>query len=386
MKIQDRAKRFGTESAFKVLARARQLEAQGKNIVHLEIGQPDFPTPEAACEAGIQAIRDGQTGYSPTPGLPDLRQAIAQQAGELRGIDIDPDQVMVTPGGKPVLYYAINALAGEGDEVIYPDPAFPMYPSIIAHSGATGVPLRLEESKGFRFDPDEFRRLLSPRTSLIILNSPQNPTGGVLDHATLEVIAQEAKDRDIPVLSDEIYSRILYDEKFESIASFPDMAERTIILDGFSKTYAMTGWRLGYVISSKPLAEVFERYNVNIVSCVTTFAQFGAIEALRMDQSPVDHMVAEFRKRRDFLIPALNAIPGLKCANPGGAFYAFPNVTGSGIPSAEFADRLLDEAGVATLDGGSFGPGGEGYIRISYASSMENLEEACRRIANFLKS
>ena len=385
MKIQDRARRFGTESAFKVLARARALEAKGKDVVHLEIGQPDFPTPDAACQAGIRAIQEGQTGYGPTPGLPDLRRAIAKHAGELRGMEIAPEQIIVTPGGKPVLYYVINALAGEGDEVIYPDPAFPMYPSIIAHSGATGVPLRLKESVDFRFDPDEFRRLLSPKTSLIILNSPQNPTGGVLDHETLAVIAEEAIQRDIPVLSDEIYSRILYDEEFQSIASFPGMAERTIILDGFSKTYAMTGWRLGYVIANLELTEIFERYNVNIISCVTTFAQFGAIEALRMDQSPVEEMVAEFHKRRDYLIPALNEINGLQCATPGGAFYAFPNITATGMSSRDFADRLLDEAGVATLDGGSFGAGGEGYIRISYASSMANLEEAVRRIANFLK-
>jgi aspartate/methionine/tyrosine aminotransferase len=385
MHIQPRAAAFGTESAFKILARARELEAGGRDIIHLEIGQPDFPTPAPICEAAIRALREGKTGYGPTPGLPELRRAIARAAGELRGLSFAPEQVIVTPGGKPILFYAINALAGHGDEVVYPDPCFPMYPSIIAYSGATPVPLRLREERGFRFDVEEFRRLLSPRTRLIILNSPENPTGGVLEAADLEVIAGEARARDITVLSDEIYSRILYQGRFASIASVPGAAARTIILDGFSKTYSMTGWRLGYGIATPDLIEVFERYSVNIVSCVTTFAQYGALEALAMDQAPVEAMVAEFRARRDLLVDGLNRIPGVRCVRPAGAFYAFPNVRGTGLDSRDLARRLLEEAGVATLSGDAFGPGGEGYLRLSYANSRTNLEIALRRIEEFLK-
>lgn len=384
MRIKERTTLLQNESAFKVLAKARAIEATGKNVIHLEIGQPDFPTPAPICEAAIKALREGNTGYGPTPGLPDLRQAIAEDAGRLRGIEIDPQQVILTPGGKPILFYAINSLSGAGDEVIYPDPCFPMYPSIIEYSDATGMPLQLREEKGFRFDIDEFRALLSPRTSLILINSPQNPTGGMLEQADLEAIAEEAINRDLPVLADEIYSRIIYADKFRSIASIPGMAERTIILDGFSKTYAMTGWRMGYGIVPPALADTFEKYSVNIVSCVTTFNQFGAIEALRMDQSPVTEMVAEFQARRDLLVKGLNDIPGISCVEPLGAFYAFPNISKTGRTANELADDILENAGVATLSGTAFGPGGEGYLRLSYANSRENLEEALNRIRQHL--
>ncbi len=380
MQVQTRARQLLNESAFKVLARARKLEAAGRDVIHLEIGQPDFPTPRPICDAAVQAMRDGKTGYGPTPGLPELRAAIAEHAGELRGMRFDPEQVVVTPGGKPILFYTINALAGEGDEVIYPDPCFPMYPSIIAYSGATPVPIRLREERGFRFDVDEFRELLSPRTRLVILNSPQNPTGGMLDRDDLEAIAREAVAHDVMVLADEIYSRIHYADRFDSIATCDGMKERTVILDGFSKTYAMTGWRLGYGIAPPALVDTFERYSVNIVSCVTTFSQYGALEAFRMDQAPVREMVEEFRARRDLLVAGLNDIPGIRCVEPLGAFYAFPNITGTGRTAEQLAAELLEEAGVAALSGTAFGAGGEGYIRLSYASSRENLERALERI------
>ncbi|MBI4586697.1 MAG: pyridoxal phosphate-dependent aminotransferase [Planctomycetes bacterium] len=385
MRIQERSRRFITESAFQVLARAQELEAGGREVMHLEIGQPDFPTPQPICAAAIQAIREGKTGYSPSPGLPELRRLIAADAGSRRGLEIRPEQVIVTPGGKPVLFYTINSLAGEGDEVVYPDPCFPMYPSIIAYSGARGVALRLREEKGFRFDAGEFRKLLSPRTRLVILNSPHNPTGAMLHREDFEVIAEEAKKRNFAVLSDEIYSNILYGEKFLSIASLPGMAERTVILDGFSKTYSMTGWRCGYALVPPPLAPIFDQYNVNIVSCVTTFVQYGAMEALRMDQRPVVEMVEEFRARRDLLVEGLNRLPGVRCPLPGGAFYAFPNIAGTGMSSRDLAGRLLEEAGVATLSGASFGAGGEGYLRLSYANSRSNLRKAIERIESFLR-
>ncbi len=384
--LHPRAEKLQTETAFKVLARARELEASGRDIVHLEIGQPDFPTPVPVCDAAIQAVRDGKTGYGPTPGLPELRAAIAENAGRLRGISVRPEEVVVTPGAKPILYYTINALVGEGDEVIIPDPCFPIYPSIIEHSGARVVRLPLREERGFRFDVDEFRRLLSPRTRLVLINSPQNPTGGVLDRDQLEAIATAACERDFFVLTDEVYSHIVYHGTFESIASVDGMRERTIIIDSFSKTYSMTGWRLGYGIAPVALAEIFELYSVNIVSCVTTFAQDGALRALEMDQAPVREMAEEFRARRDLVVEELNRIPGLSCELPGGAFYAFPNCSATGLDSSELARRLLDEAGVALLDGEDFGPTGRGYLRLSYASSRERLLEGCRRIREFLES
>lgn len=384
MKIHTRALRLETESAFKILARARELERSGREVVHLEIGQPDFPTPSHVVEAAARALREGKTGYGPSPGIPELRTAIAEDAGRRRGVSFDPAQVIVTPGAKPVIFYAVHSLAGEGDEVIYPDPGFPMYASVIAHSGATPVPLLLHESTGFRFDPVELRAKLTPRTRLVILNSPHNPTGGALAPDDLAVIAEEANRRDFAVLSDEIYNRFLYDGSFHSIAALPGMKERTIILDGFSKSYSMTGWRLGYAIVPPFLADGFELYNVNIVSCAATFSQHAAIEAIRGPQTCVEEMVAEFRRRRDYLVRELDGLPGFRCAPPRGAFYAFPGVAGTGLSSIELARRLLDEAGVAVLAGNSFGQGGEGYLRLSYASSMKNLEKAVEKMKGFL--
>lgn len=385
MRIHPRALRFTKESAFQVLARAREIEASGRSVIHLEIGQPDFPTPSHICEAAIRAIREGKTGYGPSLGLPELRRAIAEEAGRRRGLEFRAEQVIVTPGAKPILYYAINALAGEGDEVIYPDPGFPMYASITAYSGAKPVPLPLREEKGFRFEAREFRSLLSDRTRLLVLNSPQNPTGGILTRSDLEVVAEEARRRDLWVLSDEIYGGIQYEGEFLSIASLPGMAERTVILDGFSKSYSMTGWRMGYGILPLPLVEVFDSYSVNIVSCAVTFNQYGALAALQGTQEPVRRMVEEFRRRRDFLVEGLNRLPGVNCLLPGGAFYAFPSIKRTGLGSADLARRLLDEAGVAVLAGSAFGPAGEGYLRLSYASSLDNLKEALRRMEGFLK-
>lgn len=391
MKVQPRALAFTKESAFQVLARAREIEATGRSVVHLEIGQPDFPTPSHICDAAVAAIRDGQTGYGPSPGLPVLREAIARDAGRRRGLSFRKEQVIVTPGGKPVLYYAIHALAGAGDEVIYPDPGFPMYASIARASGATLVPLPLRHERELRFDVDDFRARVSPRTRLVILNSPGNPTGSVLAARDLEAVAEEARKRDFVVLSDEIYSRLVYAPPghvgdFLSIASLPGMAERTIVLDGFSKTYAMTGWRLGYGIVPDPLIEVFDSYNVNIVSCAATFTQLAAVAAIEGPQEPVDAMVREFRRRRDLLVAGLNRLPGVECHLPGGAFYAFPNVRGTGLSSDVLARKLLDDAGVATLSGTAFGPEGDGHLRLSYASSIENLEEALARMERLLKA
>jgi aspartate/methionine/tyrosine aminotransferase len=383
--IHPRAEKLFGESAFEVLGRARKLEAQGRDVVHLEVGQPDFPTPEHICEAAIRAIRDGHTGYGPSQGLPELREAIAEKAGELRGVELDPANVVVAPGAKALIFYAVNALAGPGDEVIYPDPGFPAYQSVVAHSGATPVPLPLREEKGFRFDIDEFRSLVTDRTRLVILNSPQNPTGGVLTLEDLEVIAEEAERRDFFVLSDEMYLHFCYDAPFETIVSVDGMLSRTILLDGFSKSYSMTGWRLGYAVLPESLISTFDLYNVNIASCACTFNQKAAVEALRGPQDCVREMVSEFRRRRDWLVAALNELPGIRCVTPGGAFYAFPNVTDTGLSSETLAARLLDEAGVATLAGNSFGPAGDGFVRLSYANSLENLERAIERFRDFLK-
>ena len=382
--LHRRARALETESAFRVLQRAQELESQGREIVHLQIGQPDFPTAPHICDAAVAALRDGQTGYGPTPGIPRLRQAIAQSAGELRGIEVDPDRVIVTPGGKPVIFYAIHSLAGSDDEVLYPDPGFPMYSSLTAHSGARGVPLPLREERDFRFDADEFRARVNDRTRLCILNSPQNPTGGVLSHEDLETIAEAAQRHDFYVLADEIYSRFLYEGRFESIAAIDGMAERTIILDGFSKTYAMTGWRLGYAIVPAALREAFEMYNVNIISCTATFNQYGAVAAIEGSQDGVDTMLQEFRRRRDFLVDALGTIPGFRCRRPGGAFYAFPNITQCGLSDQELASELLEQAGVAVLAGSSFGEAGSGFLRLSYANSLANIERGVERIREFV--
>ncbi len=382
--LHERARQLAGESAFDVLRRAQELEAAGREVVHLEIGQPDFPTPAHIRAAAARALDEGHTGYGPSQGLPELREAIAEKAGELRGLSFSPEEVVVAPGAKALLFYAINALAGPGDEVIYPDPGFPAYQSVIAHSGATPVPLPLREETGFRFDADEFRELVSDRTRLVILNSPQNPTGGVLERADLRAVAAAAVENDFRILSDEIYLHFCYDSPFETIASVEEAGERVIIIDGFSKTYSMTGWRLGYALLPPSLVKTFDLYNVNIASCACTFSQHAAVEALRGPQDSVTSMVAEFRERRDYLVEGLNRIQGISCGTPGGAFYAFANITKTGSSSAELASRLLAEAGVAVLSGASFGPCGEGYIRLSYATSMEKLRSGIERMANLL--
>lgn len=382
--LHERARRLAGDSAFDVLRRAQELEAAGREVVHLEIGQPDFPTPAHIRAAAARALDEGHTGYGPSQGLPELRDAIAEKAGELRGLSFSPEEVVVAPGAKALLFYAINALAGPGDEVIYPDPGFPAYQSVIAHSGATPVPLPLREETGFRFDADEFRGLVSDRTRLVILNSPQNPTGGVLEREDLRAVAAAAVENDFRILSDEIYLHFCYDSPFETIASVEEAGERVIIIDGFSKTYSMTGWRLGYALLPPSLVKTFDLYNVNIASCACTFSQHAAVEALRGPQDSVTSMVAEFRERRDYLVEGLNSIRGISCDTPGGAFYAFANITKTGSSSAELASRLLAEAGVAVLSGASFGPCGEGYIRLSYATSMEKLRSGIERMTNLL--
>ncbi|HRA33178.1 MAG TPA: pyridoxal phosphate-dependent aminotransferase [Thermomicrobiales bacterium] len=383
MQLAERMSRLGTESAFDVLMRARALEAQGRDIVHLEIGEPDFDTPEHVVQAGIDALQRGDTHYTPAAGTPALRQAIAGYVGQTRGVPVVPEQVVVTPGGKPVMFFVIMALAGPGDEVICPDPGFPIYASAVAFAGATPVPLTLREEDGFAVDPDALRALVNERTKLIILNSPHNPTGGVIPSAALDEIARLAVERGVPVLSDEIYSRMVYDGAFESITSRPGMAEQTVILDGFSKTYSMTGWRLGYGVMPAALAEQVTRLAVNTHSCVPGFTQVAGVAALTGSQAAVDAMVAEFRQRRDVVVAGLNAIPGVSCQVPAGAFYAFPNVSRLG-DSAAIADRLLDEGGVAVLDGGAFGAAGRGYLRLSYASSLDRLETALARMRQVL--
>lgn len=380
MRLADRMSRLGTETAFEVLARARALEARGKSVIHLEIGEPDFATPAHVVEAGVDALRAGYTHYSPSPGIGELRERIARSAGQKRGLSFTTDQVVVTPGGKPIMFFVILALAQDGDEVIYPNPGFPIYESMINFTGATPVPIPLREAKRFRLDIDELASKITPRTRLLIVNSPQNPTGSVLTRADLASIAELAVRHDLIVLSDEIYSEILYEGEHVSIATFPGMAERTIILDGFSKTYAMTGWRLGYGIMPAELAPQITRLVTNSVSCTATFVQMAGVAALEGPCDAVEGMVAEFRRRRQIIVDGLNAIPRLRCAMPAGAFYAFPYVGGTGMDCRAVADYLLNEAGVATLAGTSFGAYGEGYLRLSYANSIPNLQAALERI------
>ena len=381
MKLAQRMSRLGTETAFEVLAKAKALEAQGREIIHLEIGEPDFNTPANVVEAGIAGLRNGQTHYTPAAGVLPLRQTIADEVAKTRGIPVHPDQVVVVPGGKPIMFYAMLALCEAGDEVIYPNPGFPIYESMIRFSGATAVPIPLRMENDFGLDVAELRSLITDRTRLIILNSPANPTGGVLSSADLAQVAETALDRGIPVLSDEIYCRILYEGEFASIASVPGMAEQTIILDGFSKTYAMTGWRLGYGVMPVELARQITKLMVNSNSCTAAFTQTAGIEALSGPQESVEAMVAAFRRRRDLIVDGLNRIPGIRCLTPKGAFYVFPNIEGTGRHSQELADMLLYEAGVAALSGTCFGAYGEGFLRFSYANSEENLAKALDRIA-----
>jgi aspartate/methionine/tyrosine aminotransferase len=373
--------RLGTETAFEVLARARALETQGRHVVHLEIGEPDFDTPAHVVEAGVQALRAGHTHYTPSAGIPALRQAIAQHIGRTRDIEVLPEQVVVTPGAKPIMFYTILALLQQGDEAIYPNPGFPIYASMINFVGARPVALPLREEKGFRFDTDEFRSLVTDRTRLIILNSPHNPTGGVLTDDDLQVVADVARERNIVVLSDEVYERIRYDGRHASIAALPGMQARTVLLDGFSKTYAMTGWRLGYGVMPVDLAERVNKLMVNSNSCTAAFSQLAGIAALEGPQDDAARMVAAFRERRDMIVAGLNRISGFRCALPRGAFYVFPNVQGTGRSSKALADHLLQSAGVAVLDGGCFGRYGRGFLRISYANSIENIQLALERIA-----
>jgi aspartate aminotransferase len=380
MKLAERMHRMGVESAFDVLVRARALEAQGRSVIHLEIGEPDFPTPPHIVEAAKHALDQGWTHYGPPQGFPELREAVAESVSASRGIKVGPEHVSIVPGGKPIIFFPMLALLEPGDEVIYPNPGFPIYESMIRYLGATPVPMRLVESRGFSFDLDLLRDKLSDRTRMLVLNSPQNPTGGVIPEEDLRAIAEMVRDRDLIVLADEIYSRIYYDGPPVSIASYPGMLEKTIILDGFSKAYAMTGWRMGYGVMPVWLVEAVSKLMVNSNSCTASFTQRAGIAALRGPQDAVDAMVAEFRRRRDAICQALNRIPGFRCAIPGGAFYAFPNVEQTGVGSKELADFLLEEAGVACLNGGAFGDYGEGYIRFSYANSLENLMEAVRRI------
>jgi aspartate/methionine/tyrosine aminotransferase len=376
--------RLGTETAFEVLAKARALEAKGRDIVHLEIGEPDFDTPGSIVAAGVAALERGETHYTPSAGVIELREAIAGYLGTRRGLSVDPAQVIVTPGAKPIMFYALLALLESGDEAIYPDPGFPIYSSMIDFAGARGVPLPLREANDFAPDLDELRALVTKRTKVLVLNSPHNPTGGVLTREAVREIAGIAREHDLWVLSDEIYAELLYDGEHRSVALEQGMAERTILLDGFSKTFAMTGWRLGYGVFPRPLVEPVAKLVTNSVSCTATFVQRAGAAALSAWPPEVAKMLVEFRRRRDVVVGALNSTPGISCRTPHGAFYVFPNIRGLGLASsAEVADRLLNEAGVATLAGTCFGAAGEGYLRLSYANSLANLEKATTRIAEW---
>ena len=383
MKLAERMSRLGTETAFVVLAKAKQLEAQGKEIIHLEIGEPDFDTPRNIIDAAIDALRDGWTHYGPSAGLPELREAVADEVTRTRGVKVDPADVVITPGGKPVMFFAMLALIDSDDEVIYPNPGFPIYESVINFIGAKPVPIRLREENKFRLDVDELVSLVTPKTKMIVVNSPQNPTGSVLTKEDLRAIADVSIKNNIIVLSDEIYSRTIYDGEHRSMYSFDGMPERMIILDGYSKTYAMTGWRLGYGVMPALLAEQVAKLQTNCNSCTASFSQIAGISALKGPQTDVEAMNHEFRKRRDIVVEGLNKIKSVHCLVPDGAFYVFPNVSRAGLKSEELADRILREAGVAVLSGTSFGSFGEGFIRISYANSIENINKALGRMRDF---
>jgi aspartate aminotransferase len=378
MELANRMARLGTESAFEVLARARALEEQGRKVIHLEIGEPDFDTPAHITEAAHQALRDGFTHYTPAAGIPELREAVAGFFARTRGVEVSPDRAVVTPGAKPVMLYTILALCQEGDEVLYPDPGFPMYESLTAFSGARPVPVPLREDRAFRMDPDEVASLLTDRTRVVILNSPHNPCGSSLSPEDVHRLAEVLDGRDVYVLSDEMYWAIRYEGEHESIARL--MPDRTVLLDGCSKTFAMTGWRLGFAAIPEGLVEPVTRLIINSVSCTAAFVQKATIAALEGPWEPVQEMVDEFRKRRDLIVEGLNRIEGISCVEPTGAFYAFPNVTSVGRPAKEVATELLERAGVACLWGTAFGPEGEGFLRISYANSIENIRDALEAI------
>ena len=385
MRLAQRMNRLGTETAFEVLARARLLEAEGMNVIHLEIGEPDFDSPSNIVEAGKTALDDGFTHYGPSPGFPELRDRIAKEIRDTRGLHVVGDNVVVTPGGKPIMFFLIMALVDEGDEVLYPNPGFPIYESMIDFMGGVPIPMQLYESRDFNIDIDEVERSITSRTKLMIVNSPNNPCGSVIDRDDLERLAQLAVKHDIAVLSDEIYSGFLYEGEHHSISTFPDMRERTIVLDGFSKSYAMTGWRIGYGVMPIELVEPISRLVTNSVSCTAGFTQMAALEALNGARDDVHSMVAEFKKRRSIIVDGLNSIKGIRCPLPKGAFYAFPNVEETGMSSRRFADELLTEAGVACLSGESFGEFGEGFVRFSFANSAENIETALDRIEGFVR-
>jgi aspartate/methionine/tyrosine aminotransferase len=372
--------RLGTETAFEVLVKARALEAKGRDIVHLEIGEPDFDTPANIVEAAVGALHNGYTHYGPSAGMPELRQAIADDVSRSRGIQVKPEEVVVVPGGKPIIFYTMLALVEEGDEVIYPNPGFPIYESMINFLGAKAVPIPLREEREFRLDVNELKSLITDRTKLIIINSPQNPTGGVLTRADIQDLAAAIGDRDIMVLSDEIYGRLLFEGEHVSIASMPDFQDRTIILDGFSKTYAMTGWRMGYGVMRADLATHMARLMTNSNSCTASFTQKAGVEAVCGNQDSVTKMNEEFRRRRDYFAERINKIKGFRCNVPKGAFYMFPNIQGTGWKSKLLADTLLEEAGVAALSGTAFGAHGEGFLRFSIANSIENIAKALDRV------
>ena len=385
-RLAQRMGNLGTETAFVVLAKARELERQGRSIIHLEIGEPDFDTPAHIIDEAVRALRSGVTHYGPAGGLPEAREAIARYVSETRGVKVGPERVVITPGAKPIMFFGIIALVDEGDEVIYPNPGFPIYESAIRFFGGCPIPIPLREENDFRLDVEELMSLVTDRTKLIIINSPQNPTGGILTRADLEAVGRLAVDRGIYVLADEIYSRIVYDSEFESILhAVPEALDQVILLDGMSKTFAMTGWRLGWGVMAPDLAAAVERLQTNSTSCTATFSQKVIGPALFGPQEPVESMLSEFKKRRDLIVGGLNRIQGMTCRQPSGAFYVFPNITAWGLTSKLAADRLLQEAGVAALGGTAFGQMGEGYLRLSYANSIENIEQALARIERWVK-
>ena len=380
MQLADRMARLGTESAFEVLARARALEAQGRKIIHLEIGEPDFDTPEHIRQAAIEALQAGHTHYVPAPGIMELREAVADFLSRTGRMETTAGRVIVTPGAKPIMWYLIFALCQEGDEVLYPNPGYPMYESISAFAGAIPVPVPLREENDFRMDPEELGSLVTERTKLLILSSPHNPCGSALTRADLEAVAEVAERHDLIVLSDEVYWAMNYEGEHASIVDVDGMAERTVLLDGWSKTFAMTGWRLGFGVFPERLVEPATKLVINTVSCTAAFSQHAAIAALTGPWEPIEEMVAEFRRRRGVIVDGLNAIPGISCVQPGGAFYVFPNVRGLGPSSKELEASIMDRAGVACLSGTAFGGFGEGYLRLSYANSVDNIRGALEAI------
>ncbi len=382
--LAERMKRLGTETAFEVLARAKAMEAKGREVIHLEIGEPDFDTPRNIVDAAIKALNEGFTHYGPSAGMPDVRKTFAEFITKDRGVEVGPENIVVTPGAKPILFFSILALCGKGDEVIYPNPGFPIYESVINFVGAKPVPVPLREEKAFSFDLEEMRGLVNDKTKLMIINSPQNPTGGVLTPEDMKGIAELADKHDAWILSDEVYSKMVYEGEHVSIYDYPEVKDRTILLEGHSKTYAMTGWRLGYGIMPPALAEQISKLQTNSNSCTASFTQMAGIEAITGDQTESRKMMAEFKARRDLIVDGLNKTKGFKCLKPKGAFYVFPNITGTGMKSKQLEEYLLDKAGVAGLSGTSFGKYGEGYLRFSYANSQENLKKALAKIAEVL--